>query len=160
MSKFKIDTTDGLSFEISSEELDQLDVIENEDGGFHLIYKDKSYNIEILESDYLKKSYILNINEKEIALSIRDDLDVAIEKMGFSKKTDEVGGQVLSPMPGLVVRLDQTIGAEVKNGDILLILEAMKMENIIKAPSDGKIKNILIKEGETVGKHQLLIELE
>jgi biotin carboxyl carrier protein len=159
MSKFKVDTADGLSFMISSSELDKLDIIENQDGTFHLIYENKSYNIELLEADYLNKNYILNINEKEISVSLKDELDMAIEKMGFSKKAAEIGGEVVSPMPGLVIRMEVNIGDTVKKDDKLLILEAMKMENIIKAPVDGVVEKIVVKEGETVSKKQLLLVL-
>ena len=160
MSKFKADTADGLSFEISSEILDGLDITDNGDGSFHLIYNNKSYNIELLESNYLEKKYVLNINEKEISVGLKDELDLAIEKMGFSSKKAESGGQIYSPMPGLVIRLEKQEGDEAEEGDVLMILEAMKMENIIKSPFKSVVKKIHVKEGETVSKRQLLIELE
>jgi len=160
MSKFKISTTDGLTFDIDSSELDALDIVENKDGSYHLIIDKKSFNIQLLEADYLNKSYVLNVNDKEIALELKDELDMAIEKMGFSRESVGTGGKVLSPMPGLVIRTEVKIGQEVKKDDVLLILEAMKMENIIKAPIDGKVKDILVEEGNTVAKKQLLIELE
>ena len=160
MSKFKISTTDGLTFDIDSSELDSLDIVENKDGSYHLIIDQKSFNIQLLESDYLNKSYVLNVNDKEIALDLKDELDMAIEKMGFSRESTGSGGKVLSPMPGLVIRTEVCIGQAVKKDDVLLILEAMKMENIIKSPIDGKVKDILVEEGNTVAKKQLLIELE
>jgi len=160
MSKYKIHTADGLDFDVSSEQLEKLDIIENQDGTYHLIFENNSYNIELLESNYLDKSYLLNVNEKEIKLTIKDDLDMAIEKMGFSEKSSVDVGIVLSPMPGLVIQIKHKIGAEVQKGDLLLVLEAMKMENIIKSPSTGVIKNILVSEGDTVTKKQVLIELE
>lgn len=160
MSKFKISTTDGLTFDIESNELDALDIVENKDGSYHLIIDQKSFNIQLLESDYLNKSYVLNVNDKEIALDLKDELDMAIEKMGFSRESAGSGGKVLSPMPGLVIRTEVSIGQAVKKDDVLLILEAMKMENIIKSPIDGKVKDIFVEEGNTVAKKQLLIELE
>ena len=60
-------------------------------------------------------------------------------------------------MPGLVLSVLVTEGDEVKKGDNLLVLEAMKMENMIKSPTDGIIKKIEIKQGNKVEKNELLI---
>jgi biotin carboxyl carrier protein len=61
-------------------------------------------------------------------------------------------------MPGLVIDLKVKVGDTVKAGDPLLILEAMKMENILKSPGDGTIKNVKTKKGDSVEKGQVLIE--
>jgi biotin carboxyl carrier protein len=63
-------------------------------------------------------------------------------------------------MPGLILSVDVKIGQEVKEDDSLLVLEAMKMENVLTSPRDGIIKSISITKGETVNKNQLLIEFE
>lgn len=160
MSKFQITTADGLVFEVDSAQIDALDINKNKDGSFHLIHEGRSYNIEVLESDYLNKSYVLNINEKEISLSLKNELDMAIEKMGFSEKSALSGGKVESPMPGMVLNVAVKEGNPVKKGDLLVILEAMKMENIIKSPADGMVKSIHVQQGDTVAKKQLLVELD
>ncbi len=61
-------------------------------------------------------------------------------------------------MPGLLLDIKVQEGQEVQKGEILLILEAMKMENVIKAPTDARIKHIKVQKGQTVEKNQLLIE--
>ena len=63
-------------------------------------------------------------------------------------------------IPGIIRKILVYEGKRIKTGDNLLILEAMKMENIILSTIDGKIKKIYIKEGETVMKNHLLIEIE
>jgi biotin carboxyl carrier protein len=63
-------------------------------------------------------------------------------------------------MPGLILEISAKEGQEVKEGDYILVLEAMKMENAITAPRDAVIKKITAKKGETVEKNQVLIELE
>ncbi|MCZ7554823.1 MAG: acetyl-CoA carboxylase biotin carboxyl carrier protein subunit [Bacteroidia bacterium] len=68
--------------------------------------------------------------------------------------------QLLSFIPGVVVDVIVTQGQRVKWGDTLLILEAMKMKNSVSAPSDGVVKRILVRQGDRVQKHQLLIEFE
>ena len=61
-------------------------------------------------------------------------------------------------MPGLIIQLLVKDGDEVKSGDTLLILEAMKMENIIKAPGDATVKSVKVRKGDGVEKNQVLIE--
>jgi len=63
-------------------------------------------------------------------------------------------------MPGFILDINIKEGQEVKEGDTLLILEAMKMENAITSPNKGVVKSVNIKKGETVEKGQLMIELQ
>ena len=63
-------------------------------------------------------------------------------------------------MPGLILEIHVRIGQAVNEDDPLLILEAMKMENVITSPRDGIIKSISVKKSESVDKNQLLIEFE
>ena len=63
-------------------------------------------------------------------------------------------------IPGVIERIDAGVGQAVKEGDTLMILEAMKMHNRIKAPFDGKIKVVRVAAGEKVTKGQVLIEIE
>jgi pyruvate carboxylase subunit B len=68
--------------------------------------------------------------------------------------------EIVAPMPALVVRLEVETGQNVKGGQGLLVLEAMKMENEIKAHHDGRVKEILVRPGKIVEKGELLILLE
>jgi biotin carboxyl carrier protein len=68
--------------------------------------------------------------------------------------------EIKAPMPGLILEINVAEGAEVKENDALLILEAMKMENVLNSPRDGVIKSISVAQGETVDKNALLIEFE
>ncbi len=69
-------------------------------------------------------------------------------------------GVVASPMPGSINRIKVNVGDQVKKGDILLILEAMKMENEINATDDGTIKEILVKKGQKVSGGDILVIIE
>src|SRR6266496_1219239 len=64
-----------------------------------------------------------------------------------------------APMPGLVVAISVTEGQSVKKGQVILILESMKMQNEIKAPRDGTIGRIRVKAGETVEQKQMLLSV-
>ena len=65
---------------------------------------------------------------------------------------------IKAPMPGLILDLKVKPGDEVKKGDVVLILEAMKMENIIKAPGDGLVKAVKVNLKQSVEKNQVLIQ--
>lgn len=67
---------------------------------------------------------------------------------------------VISPMPGSIIKILVESGDEVKKNDVILILEAMKMENEVCAPRDGKIKAIFVTEGQTVSMKAPLFEME
>ncbi len=69
------------------------------------------------------------------------------------------GIKVLSPMPGIVLSVNTSAGQQVKAGDVLLVLEAMKMENEITAPSDGTVKQMLVQKGSSVDTDSVLIIL-
>ena len=67
---------------------------------------------------------------------------------------------IVAPMPGNILDVRVTPGTEVKSGDVLMILEAMKMENEIMAPRNGKIVSVAVKKGDTVEADTLLCVLE
>lgn len=66
------------------------------------------------------------------------------------------GTKVTSPLPGTVLKVNVSAGATVKKGDVLCVLEAMKMENDIPAPVDGVIKSVNVNNGATVNANDLL----
>ena len=68
--------------------------------------------------------------------------------------------QVIAPMPGMVLEILINNGETVTEGQPVIILEAMKMENVLKAPGDGVVKVIKVKKGDPVDKKQVLIEME
>ncbi len=160
MADFKVTTSEGLNFEIDENHLDSLDLIKNDDGTYHVLYNNKSYNISILNRDLNQKKMLLAVNGREIELTIKDSLDQKLEKLGLTDKKSSGTGEIKSPMPGLVLEIDVAEGQKVNKGHTLLILEAMKMENILKADHDMVIKKIHITKGEAVSKNQVLLSTE
>lgn len=159
MSKYKVITEDGLIFNVTSDELSALDIVQNQDGSYSMIDQNISYHIEIIRSDYLEKTYTLKVNDKEISLVLKSELDIKIENMGYIGKEGVSGGIIYSPMPGLVVKTSVVAGQEVDKGQALLVLEAMKMENVIKSPVKGVVGKIWVANGDSVSKKQVLIEI-
>jgi len=73
----------------------------------------------------------------------------------------KTGGTVVeAPLPGKILRINVSAGSQVKRGDLLLILEAMKMENEILAPVDGVVDSVLVSPNQTVNTHDPLVVLK
>jgi len=111
----------------------------------------------VQEIDTNKKSVKLLLDQKEIIIEILEPIDQKMLSLGIDTKKLLRAKNIKAPMPGLILKTLVKEGESVKAGDALFILEAMKMENVFKAPDDVQIKEILIKEGETVDKNQELI---
>jgi propionyl-CoA carboxylase alpha chain len=75
-----------------------------------------------------------------------------------AKQAADTAKLVLSPMPGLVVSLSVVEGQEVKTGEVVAIIEAMKMQNIIRAERDGTVKVVGPKAGDSVAADEVLVE--
>lgn len=78
---------------------------------------------------------------------------------GTIKKTESKGVLVKAPLPGNVWKILISVGDEIKKGDNLMILEAMKMENNVLAEKDGVVKSIKVNEGDSVLQGDVLIEM-
>ncbi len=161
MSKlFKASVDNSFHFEITSEDISSLDAIKISNTKYHILQQNKSYKAEIKACDFNQKSYKITVNKNTYNIKIQDDLDLLIENMGFSSTIEKHVDFILAPMPGLILDLHVKIDQEVNENDPLLILEAMKMENVITSPRNGRIKSILIKKGDAVIKNQILIEFQ
>ncbi|MEX2230723.1 MAG: acetyl-CoA carboxylase biotin carboxyl carrier protein subunit [Cyclobacteriaceae bacterium] len=134
------------------------DVSEIEGRYFHILMNQQSYRAEVVERDAAGKRFTIKINGRKYPVVLKDKFDVLLEKMGMNANAGARVNNVRAPMPGLIIDLKVKDGDEVKAGDTLLILEAMKMENIIKAPGDARVKSVKVKMGEGVEKNQVLIE--
>lgn len=134
------------------------DIASIRDGYFHILLNCKSYRAEVVETDAAAKRFIIKINGRQYPVVLKDKFDLLLEKMGMSTSAATRVNHVRAPMPGLIIQLKVKDGDVVKAGDTLLILEAMKMENIIKAPGDATVKSVKVNIGEGVEKNQVLIE--
>jgi biotin carboxyl carrier protein len=150
--------------EFSAEDLklmsNELDIKEFSAGNFSILKGAESHEIRIQSIDKEKKIVYVSINGKATSFSIKDKMDLLLEKLGFDTTKSTKMNQLKAPMPGLVIEYFVKEGDEVQAGDKLMILEAMKMENVIKATGEGKIKKLVVTKGNTVEKNQLLIEFE
>ena len=157
-SKFKAIFPSGKNKAIGENK--EFRVLEESGSCYIVQYKDEIYNIEVDSFSEADKAYKLLVNDQPVSLQLRNELDQLIEKMGLNKKGSDNMSQLKAPMPGLVLKIHVDAGAEIDEGDALITLEAMKMENIIKAKGSGVVKSIEVATQDKVEKSQILIEFE
>lgn len=133
------------------------DLIEIKPGSFHVIKDNKSYNVEVVEVNYSEKSFLVNVKGNNYQLQVEDKFDELLKSLGFDNLNSSKVNEIKAPMPGLVIDVCISEGDTIKKGDPVIVLEAMKMENIIKSTTDGIIKKINVKKGMAVEKSQVLI---
>ena len=134
------------------------DIVEVSNGCFHILINRKSYRAEVVRADPTTKSFALKINGKAYSVTLKDKFDLLLEKMGMNNGSSGKTNHIKAPMPGLIIDLRVKEGDTVMPGDALLILEAMKMENMIKASAQSVVKSVKVKKGDSVEKNQVLIE--
>jgi hypothetical protein len=115
---------------------------------------------DLVKLDKENKLVIVRIEGKKFAVQIKEPVDLMLDKLGISIKSTKKVNNLKAPMPGLVIKILAEQGKHYKAGDALMILEAMKMENVFKAAADVTIKAIEITERQTVEKGQILMVFE
>ena len=147
-------------FEVQSSDIDGLDIVSIGNNTYHLLHKNKSYTIQVLERSDDGKALLLNINGEMLNTSIETEYDTLLKKLGMDQAPNSGSLDLKAPMPGLVLDVQINPGDKITKGDGLLVLEAMKMENVLKASGNGKVKDVKVKSGDSVNKNDILITFE
>ena len=100
-----------------------------------------------------------SVDGRMVAGEVLDEQSLLLQKLGFRSESEHTGGSLLSPMPGKILELLVEVGQEVEKDQPLVILEAMKMENELKAPSNGTISEIHVKTAQNVEKKQQILTI-
>ncbi len=125
---------------------------------FKVFKKNKIFSIEIIERQGKKIQLI--VDGQFFKISITDYTDKILDKLGIDIVSSNIVNDVKAPMPGSIFNLMVSKGDEITIGSPLLILEAMKMENIIKSPKNGIIEKVHVLEKENVKKNQILVSFK
>lgn len=159
-TNYSVSVNNEMNLNLSEMDVDQLDAIIDEEYKYHVLSNHTSYEAEILEHDFSNRTYKVKVNTNTYNVHIFNPLDAVIKKLGFEIGASKQVDKIHAPMPGLILDIHVKVGQEVKENDPLLILEAMKMENVIVSPRAGVIKSVAVKKGNAVDKNQLLVEFD
>jgi biotin carboxyl carrier protein len=157
---FEINVNGQWSFKMDSGDLGPYDQARIAKDSFHVIHKHTSYDVRIVASDFDARTYTVSVNGKPFTVGLSNALDQLIEEMGFALGGTRNVSHIEAPMPGLILDIRVSEGDEVREGDALVVLEAMKMENVIMSPRDGTIARIAVTKGAAVDKKSLLLEFK
>ncbi|ASS47249.1 MAG: hypothetical protein A3D31_15500 [Candidatus Fluviicola riflensis] len=127
---------------------------------FSLEHNGKTYNGEVISNRMEEGLLTVKLNHRVFDIRKSGPLDELIASMGLDVPKVRKLKQLKAPMPGRVVGIAVSVGTEVSVGEPLLTLEAMKMENVLKAEGVGVVKSISIEVNQVVDKGSLLIEFE
>ena len=159
-TSYKVFSSYGNSKDVNISDLEGLRILERKENKIIFLFHNVRYEADILEIDDAVKNMKVLVNDQVLHLNLQDSLDQLIDRMGLADISELDSGEIYSPMPGLVLEIMVSVGDTIKKGDSLLVLEAMKMENMIQSSTDGIVKAIKCTEKNTVNKGDLLVVIE
>jgi biotin carboxyl carrier protein len=164
----QVTVNDKISYSVSKEDgipsvnntAVDFDVATQPSGLISVLFNGKSYTAVIESIDRKNKEVALKVNGQLYKTAISEPIDQLLSNMGMNLKAMQKAEPVKAPMPGMVLKVLVTVGQQIAKGDALIILEAMKMENVLKAAAPATVKAIKVNERTAVEKGAVLIELE
>ncbi len=119
----------------------------------------RRYRVLLLKLNEAEGTALLQIDGRRVLVNIHTREDELRKILHSSGSGSSGPADIKAPMPGLIRGVKVTVGQAVQKGDALLVLEAMKMENVLKSPKAGTVKEIVVSEGAAVEKGALLLKL-
>jgi len=134
-----------------------IDCIPINDDTISLLLNGHVYYLTIINES---NGYNVMVNHYNNFVEVKNEHEVLEAKLGLNNHITDHSGEIHAQIPGLVSRIDVKLGDNIRVGDTLCILEAMKMENEIKSPKNGTIMNIYVNPDSNVEKGDLLMEIK
>lgn len=141
-----------------TDENSDIDIKILDEHHLHIIHNYKSYNATLISFNKEEKKITVRINGNDYEVTLKNDTDLLLEKLGMNSSSQQKINNLKAPMPGLIINIAAQEGEHIKKGEPLIVLEAMKMENVIKAPADVTVKKIKVSPKEAVEKGMVLME--
>lgn len=155
---FRVKVNEDYVQDFESATFQDWDFLDLGNGSFNILFENKSYNAELVEINREEKTLTLQINGRKYVVSVQTKMDLLLDKLGMSDMASSKIKDLKAPMPGLVLDIRVEVGQAVQKGDPLMVLEAMKMENVIKADGEGVVGSVEVSKGDAVDKGALLIK--
>lgn len=137
----------------------ELDMVTTGPDSYHILRNGKGYRAELVSLEAEEKTLTWRINGNLYSVQVKDHFDALLDKLGLSAMAGAKAQDIKAPMPGLVLDVMVESGQAVSKGDAVLILEAMKMENVLKAQADGTVQSVEVAKGDAVEKNTVLIKM-
>ncbi|MEO6834124.1 MAG: biotin/lipoyl-containing protein [Chitinophagaceae bacterium] len=137
-----------------------IDIQKTKSGLISVLHEGKSYEAFIENINLETKEVSVGVNSQRYTVAIQEPIDQLLKSMGLDLNAGKKAEALKAPMPGMILKILVSPGQQITKGEALIILEAMKMENVLKAASDATIKNIRAVENTAVEKGTVLIEFE
>jgi len=153
-------TSGGFDFYFDENEISSLNCISLNPESFSILSDKEKIVGKVVKNRSQRNSYKVEIDGEYFDVSIKSNLDQLMQNLGLNLSVINKLKVIKSPMPGLVIEINVEEGQKVDENQKILVLEAMKMENVLKIPHDAVIKKLLIKKGQAVEKGQILVELD
>ena len=134
------------------------DIVQLPDGRLHIIKGVDGYLAEVISHDPSSGTFRIRINGREVVVNLQTPLGKRLAQMGMDQRPATTARYITAPMPGLITSVRVAIGDTIAAGTPLLVLEAMKMENVLQSPGDGTIVQVRVAPGDRVEKGQVLVE--
>ena len=151
---------DGLAGEVDREAYN-WDVSEISPNSWSVIdEKGNSFSIVLDEYSPDSKKYTFKIAGQAIEVTEQSEFDLLLKELGISSGGTKKLKEIKAPMPGLVLNVLVSEGQEVSEGDVIVILEAMKMENVIKSSTGARVKSIRVNKGDTIDKGGVMVTFD
>lgn len=142
-------TIDGVPYDV--------DIVMADNGSCSILHEGKSYNAELIRKEG-GKSYTVNAHYQSYNIDI---IDSQAKYLRMRKGADEKQqDKIVSPMPGKVVKIPVKAGDRLQAGDIVVVIEAMKMQSNYKVNSECVVKEIFVNEGDSVNSNQVIMTLD
>jgi biotin carboxyl carrier protein len=155
---YKVEPSKKEGFVIINNEEKKVDAIQVAPNTYHLLVDLQSITIEVVDADSANPEFM--VNGKPYKPTVKTETDLLLERLGLNIRAKKELKELKAPMPGLVLEFRVSPGDVVNEGDPLVVLEAMKMENILKSPGTATVKAIEVSKGDAIEKNQVLITFE
>lgn len=136
------------------------ELVKTDEHTWHLLAGDTSYRVLLHETDPAGKFVVFEINGKKVRADISNPMDLLLKTLGIDNSAAKKVKDLKAPMPGLIREVKIKEGDILQPGDPVLILEAMKMENVLKAPAELTVKSLKVQAGDKVEKNAVLVVFE
>ena len=136
----------------------QLQILNINSNGMEFVLDNKFHTVKYVENQTAEMKIV--VDGLALTVNMHTKLDEIVYKSAGGADVGSIQINLRSQIPGRVVSIEVKNGDKVKKGDIVCVLESMKMQVSVKSHKDGEVKNLKIKEGVSVNKNDILAEIE